>query len=194
MQTTELLREMWRTQRAWTLFLGILLVCNLVFFLAMQFVLSPRIDDREQRFLTMQAETRQILQGSGNLAGGGREQVFVRAGQDLTAFHQLIPEHRDLTGLIEELLVLAYRAGLDITQISYGTEKRQPVGLIQYDLSFGLTGRYEQLKRFIHALEQSPRIMSIQQMAMGSINKNGLPQATLQLKLESFFRNETVGT
>jgi len=96
-----------------------------------------------------------------------------------------VPDYQEFTGLIDELLVLSSRARLNITQISYRSEMLKEAPLLQYSLDFTVTGDYEQLKKFIFALEQSVRLITIKQISLQSAEETGV---NLRLGLETFFR------
>ena len=189
MQWGGLLGELWQRQRRWLLAVGILLVVNLGLFVLLQQFLVPRVVEREQRFIQRQDQARQLLRESGGFADTP-EQHFVRVRQDIARFQSIVPEHEDFTGLIDELLVLAYRADLNIRQIVYNTEDLPEVDLRQYDLSFSVTGSYENLKQFIHALEQSPRIMAIRQIELNTLDRENAEDGSLRLILQTVFRFE----
>lgn len=178
--------QLWGACRGLLLLLGGLLLANLALYVVLEQQVVPRIVEQEHLFLQRQAEVRQLLhtQGEGVKTP---EQGFVLARKDLETFRELIPEYRDFTGLVEELLVLASRARLDITQINYQPEERPKNGLLRYDLDFNVLGDYEQLKKFIHSLEQSTRLMAIRQVGLQGTDGMGV---NLRLRLETYFRPE----
>ena len=56
---------------------------------------------------------------------------------------------------------------------------------MQLDLKFNVAGDYDQIKRFIHSLEQSTRLIAIKQVGLQSANDEGV---NLRLNLETYFR------
>ena len=107
------------------------------------------------------------------------------ASQDLSKFQQAVPDYQEFTGLIEELLVLSGRARLNITQISYSSETLEKTPLLKFNLNFNVVGDYEQVKKFIHSLEQSVRLITIKQISLQGADGDGV---NLRLNLETFFR------
>lgn len=184
MRFLEILSQLWAVSRGLLLVLLGLLLANLALYAALDLQLVPRIADQERLFIQRQAEVRQLLHNQGEGAGSP-EQLFVLALQDLAQFREEIPDYREFTGLIEELLVLAGRANLDITQISYQPEELPKSDLLRYDLSFNVTGEYEQVKKFIHALEQSERLLAIRQIGLQGAPVEGV---SLRVRLETYFR------
>lgn len=184
-----LIRELWQGQWRWLLAVGLLLVINLSFYVVLQQFLVPRVVEREQRFIQRQDQARQLLREAEGIADTP-ERHYLRVRQDIEQFRTIIPEYEDFTGLIDELLVHAARSHLTIRQISYTTEALPSVALRQYDLAFTVNGRYENLKQFIHALEQSPRIMAIRQIALDTRDQASGQGVSLRLSLQTLFQLE----
>ena len=187
--SVELFREIWQSNRKPLILIAALLIVNLTTYVLLQQFFIPRVVDREERFISRQAEARQLLRQAGGNAETP-EQLFAQARRDIAEFQNIVPELSEFTGLVDELLMLAYRSQLNIDQISYTHKAAEKVDLLQYDLSFAVNGQYAQLKKFIHALEQSPRIMSIRQIALSSSDELGQAVVSLRLKLETVFQVE----
>lgn len=184
MRIKELLELLWSAHRGFLLVLGVLLCLNVFLFVFLGQFLVPEVVEEETRYLKRQTEVRQLLRNQGGSAETP-EQRYVLASQDLAKFEQTIPEYRDFTALIEELLVLSNRAGLNITQISYSSEGFEVAGLLKFSLNFNVEGNYEQLKKFIYSLEQSTRLISIKQLSLQSVQGDAVK---LGLNLETLFR------
>lgn len=186
MRVAEMSQQLWKSQKNMLLLLGGLLVLNLLLFAVLEQLVAPQVAAQESRFLKRQAEVRQLLHNKGG-ASKNPQQHFVLASQDLSRFHQAIPDYQEFTGLIEELLVLSVRAGLNINQISYSPEEMKTSPLLKFSLNFNVAGDYGQLKRFIHSLEQSVRLITIKQIGLQSADND---KVNLHLSLETFFRPE----
>jgi type IV pilus assembly protein PilO len=184
MRLKEMLEQLWKSYRGSLILLGVLLVLNLLLFTALQQFIAPRVAEQESRFLQEQAEVRQLLHKQGATAKSP-EQLYVLATQDLAKFQQAVPDYQEFTALIEELLVLSSRANLNITQISYRSEELPENLLLKFDLNFNVAGDYKQIKKFIHSLEQSVRLIAIKQISLQSADNDGV---SLRLSLETFFR------
>jgi type IV pilus assembly protein PilO len=184
MRLREILEQLWKSQRGLLILLGVLLVLNLLLFTALQQFIVPRVAEQEIRFLQEQSEVRQLLHKQGATAKSP-EQFYVLATQDLAKFQQAVPDYQEFTSLIEELLVLSSRANLNITQISYRSEELPENLLLKFDLNFNVAGDYKQIKKFIHSLEQSVRLLAIKQISLQSADNDGV---SLRLSLETFFR------
>lgn len=184
MRLKELLELLWQSQRSILLLLAVLLGLNLITYLVIEQLVVPQVTEQESRFLKRQAEIRLLLHNQGGSAKSPH-QLFVWASEDLARFQQSVPDYREFTGLIEELLVLSSRAQLNISQISYGAEALQGAPLLKLNLSFNVTGEYAQIKKFIHSLEQSIRLITIGQISLQSSDDDGVG---LRLNLETYFQ------
>ena len=184
MRWRELLEQLWKSQRGLLILLAALLALNLLIFAALEQLIVPKVAEQEVRFLQRQAEVRQQRHNQASTAITP-EQLYVLASQDVSKFQQAVPDYQEFTGLIEELLVLSNRARLNITQINYSSEELKQSPLLKFSLGFNVAGDYEQVKKFIHSLEQSVRLITIKQISLQSADNEGV---NLRLSLETFFR------
>jgi len=184
MRWRELLEQLWKTQRSLLILIGVLLVSNLLLVALLDQWLVPKVTEQESRFLQRQTEVRQMMRNQGS-AAITPEQLYLLASQDVVKFQQAVPDYQEFTGLIEELLILSSHAHLNITQINYTSEELKQSPLLKFSLSFNVAGDYEQVKKFIHSLEQSVRLITIKQISLQSSDNDGVK---LRLNLETFFR------
>lgn len=184
MHWKELAGQLWKSHRSPLLLLGILLIVNLALFAALEQFVTPRVAEQESTFLQRQAEVRQLLRTQGG-ATNTPEQAYLMAAQDLSKFRQAIPDYKEFTGLIEDLLVLSNSARLNITKIAYNSTQLKENELLKLELKFNVAGDYDQIKRFIHSLEQSTRLIAIKQISLQGASDKGV---NLRLTLETYFR------
>jgi len=174
----------WRTEprllKACLVFLGL----NLVMLLLGSQWISPKILDAEREMIRLQAEVR----GSGS--GGAvtsPQGLYKRAGDDLEKVYELIPGREKLSDLVLDISSLAQSAGFEIEHVSYKPEQIDEVDLLGYTLSFKVNGSYRQLKKFIHLLETSSRIIILDSIGLaGSGNSGG--RTSLNLTLTTYFQ------
>ena len=184
MRLKDLIEHLWSSHRSSLYLLGGLLTLNVLLLVALDQFVVPRVTAQETRFMQRQAEVRQLLHKQRG-AANSPEQKYVLASQDLSRFLQAVPKYQEFTGLIEELLVLSGRAHLDISRVSYTSGKLKKSSLLQFGLNFNVAGDYEQVKKFIHSLEQSVRLITIKQISLQSVDDDGV---NLRLSLETFFQ------
>jgi type IV pilus assembly protein PilO len=185
MRWNELARQLWKSHRSLLILLGVLAILNLLTYVALVQFVAPRIAEQESTFLKRQTEVRRLLRNQGGPTNTP-EQTYLMAVQDLAKFRQAIPDYREFTGLIEELLVLSSRSHLNITQIGYNSTQLEESALLKFELNFNVAGDYDQIKRFIHSLEQSTRLIAIKQIGLEGADDKSV---NLRLKLETFFRS-----
>jgi type IV pilus assembly protein PilO len=187
MNKESIFRAAWRLNKGFPLAIATLLVLNIVAFALLTFLASPRINALERQYISLQNKVRE-----GRQAGreAERPQTIYRQGkEDLKKFWAAIPPQKDFTALIGEIFSLAKNAGLAIDQITY-TPKEEEKGLLSDALSFTVTGKYEQVKKFIFSLEQSKRLIALEQISLSGGEQSGKEQVSLHLKLSTYFRTE----
>lgn len=190
MRLAALAGQVWKYHHKALVALAGLLVLNLLLFVVITQWLVPQVNDQEILFLQQQAEMRTRLHSQGEGARSP-EKLYVLVSQDVSKFRQSVPEYQDFTSLIEELLVLSSAARLNITQIGYASEKLDESPLLKFKLSFNVAGEYEQIKKFIHSLEQSARLLIIKQVSLKGSDEKGV---NLLLNIETFFRTGSQGS
>jgi Tfp pilus assembly protein PilO len=184
MSPAEFARQLWSGQRLLVSGTGLLLVVNLTVGLALHYYLVPTVNGREQQLLQRQAELR-----GGASSDDSPEQLFADGERDLAAFRSKIPPYREFTGLLIELQEMADMANLELSQVSYKNDREQDDDLLRYTLTFTLAGGYRDIKQFVHALEQSPRLLILGEIGLQGVEQDDYEtEVRLQLSLETFFR------
>lgn len=183
MRFKDILNHLWENHRNTLVLLVALLVLNVLFYVVVEEFLTPRVVDKEQKYLKRQAEVRDILHNQASSATSP-EQLYVLGSQDLSEFNQSIPPYLEFTALIEELLILSEDAGLNIAQITYNSEATENNQFLRLNLSFSVSGDYVDIKKFIYSLEQSARLLAIKQISLQSESSQAV---NLRLALETYF-------
>jgi len=186
MVSRDLFQQFWDAHRGTLVALVVLLVLNLVLIATLNSYLLPRVAEEEDHFVKRQIEVRNILRKQGGQVKTPEHQ-FVIAQQDLGEFWEVVPDYESFTDLISELERLSKSAQLELTQVSYKAESITQNSLLRFDLNFNLTGEYEQLKKFIHSLEQSRRLITIREVSLRSAEQGVV---SLRLKMETYFHPE----
>ena len=187
MARESLLVAAWRFNRKYPLLILGLLLLNLVVYLLMVYLVTPWVGGLERRFIEQQAQVRLTQQG---LAALATPQTIFRQGQaDLQSFRQDVPLRRDFPALMSDLYLLAQKAGLDIERITYDPKIVTEADLLRYGLVFSVAGDYGQVKAFVHSLEQSSRLIAIEEIALSSgENDQGNRSVLLRLRLSTYFK------
>jgi len=186
-QLQQLALTVWRSEpRLFTL----VLVCaalNLVLLVALQGFLSPAITSVERDMIKLQADVRSL--GAGGVALSP-DRLYAKAGEDIERVRSLIPAREKLSGLVLDIGKLAEEAGLAIERISYDPEKLESHALLSYSLSFTVNGSYRQLKKFVHLLEVSRRLIVLDSISLVEGGKGA--GISMRLKITTFFKESEV--
>lgn len=177
-----------RISRALPVVVGVMLVLNLAGYFLISTLLVPRNQSSERSVQTKQRQVRSAQQRAGDIITPQKD--YFKKEQELQTFIESLPPKKDFTGLIRELFVLASTAGLDIDQIKYSPQQLDTENILEYGVSFDVTGRYAQLKRFIFELEQSPRVLIIDQLVLTKRGNADQDNVGLRIQLTTFFREE----
>lgn len=187
MARESLLLAAWRFNRKYPLTILGLLLLNLAVYLLMVYLVTPWVGGLERRFIEQQAQVRQTQQG---LAALATPQTIFRRGQaDLQSFRDEVPLRREFPALMSDLYLLAQKAGLDIERITYDPKIVTEAQLLRYSLVFSVAGDYGQVKAFVHSLEQSSRLIAIEEIALSSgEDAEGDRSVLLRLRLSTYFK------
>lgn len=174
----------WRVNRIYPLLLFGLLLVNILLYVVLSATVFPSEDALQRDFLAVESQLRNRHSPRASSAESLRQ-----AEAEFAQFQRSIPPREDFSALIGDLYALASDSELLLTQISYQPKELAAEGLLAYSLSFSVAGTYPQLKRFIHGLEQSRRLIMIDDLSL-----NGAPASddgegvTLNLHLTTYFR------
>lgn len=181
-----LIVAIWRTNRTFPLIMAALLVANILLFLGLSRMYSPRVEELERRYLAAQGEAHEAALRRERMATPqGR---FQKNQEDLQTFRAAIPPRGEFSELVREIFSLADGAGLVIERVSY--EPQAEGNLLRYSLSFSVTGDYGQIKKFIHSLEQSPRMIAIEELALSGKEAAEGGGVSLRVRLATYFKSQ----
>lgn len=177
-------QAVWQANRTLPLLLAGLLLLNLLLYAALVTTVFPAEEELEREFLAVQSQSR------GHATPRLNDAEALKAGQtELDRFYASIPPRAEFSALIGDLYRLAGESGLLLTQISYQPKELSAEGLLTYTLNFSVAGTYPQLKRFIHGLEQSSRLIMIESLGLkGEAASDDGEGVTLDLRLTTYFR------
>ncbi|MHB1397591.1 MAG: type 4a pilus biogenesis protein PilO [Trichloromonadaceae bacterium] len=187
MARESLLVAAWHFNRKYPLIILGLLLLNLTVYFLMVYWVTPWVGGLERRFIEQQAQVRQTQQGLAALATP--QTIFRRGQSDLQSFRDQVPLRSEFPALMSDLYLLAREAGLDIERITYDPKIPTEAELLRYGLVFAVAGDYGQVKRFVHSLEQSSRLIAIEEIALSAgENEQGQSSVLLRLRLSTYFK------
>lgn len=182
-----LIVAVWRTNRVFPLVIVGLLLLNVLVYLGISQYLAPRIAELEDRYIAAQDDARQAVHRREQLATP--QQRYKKNEEDLQTFWQAIPPRGQFSELIREIFSLSGEAGLSIERISY--EPKMEGSMLRYALSFSVAGNYGQIKKFIYSLEQSPRILAIEELALSGKEASEGEPVNLRVRLSTYFKSNS---
>lgn len=181
MNRKPVLVAVWSAHRFLLMGLAGLLGLNILLFSLLNFGVAPKLEKTERGLALLQ----QQLRTSDALAP---QQAYEQGVKDYASFSALLPSLRDFSELIGDLYILAEQSNLEISQIGYTQKELPDSGLLAYALKFSLTGTYDELKRFIYGLEESKRLVVIEQMTLNAARgEEGAALVSLSLSLTTYF-------
>lgn len=184
MNRKPVLVAVWSAHRLLLLGLGGLLGLNILLFSLLYFGVAPKLSQTERAL----SELQQQLRKSDTLAP---QQAYEQGKIDYARFSDLLPSLRNFSELIGDLYALANNCNLEISQIGYTQKELPEAGILSYTLKFSLTGSYDELKRFIYGLEESKRLVVIEEMTLNAAKgEEGEALVTLNLNLTTYFGTE----
>jgi Tfp pilus assembly protein PilO len=183
MNRKPVLVAVWSAHRTLLLGLGGLFGLNLLLFSFLYFGVAPKLSQSERELALLQQELR-----SGDAVAP--QQGYEQGREDYARFRALLPSLRNFSELIGDLYTLAEQCNLEISQINYTQKDLPGSGWLAYALKFSLTGTYDELKRFIYGLEESKRLVVIEQITLNSAKGEEGGLVSLSLSLTTYFGTE----
>jgi Tfp pilus assembly protein PilO len=117
--------------------------------------------------------------------GLGRLHALKRAELDLEKWKELLPQKREFSKAIASLADIAKRHRVAVPSISYQQVALDQKGFSKVSFSFTVSGRYEDIRRFIYTLETSKGFLIIEDMVLETSSKSGA-RVEIQMKVSAF--------
>jgi type IV pilus assembly protein PilO len=192
MARESILLTAWRLNRRIPILIVGLILLNIAAYVVMSNVVAPRLDALERRYIERQSQVREVrLTGQTGAAAGSPREIYRRGVEDLGQFRTAIPPRTEFTALIGEIFSLAGKAGLSIDRIGYDPKEVAGQELLRYTLDFSVSGDYGQIKRFVYSLEQSDRLIAIEELSLsGGEGKSKEGDVNLRVRLTTYFKTD----
>lgn len=151
-----------------------LVAMNVLLFSFIVFYQNSRLQDLqatwfEQRRLAKAGESRAPIA------------IFRDGKADLATFRERIPEKREYTRLVGELLELAENNGLSTGSITYKPSEIKNENLVTYAVTMNVAGKYAGIKSLIFDIQRLPEIITIDSLAL---NGEGLTEESVDMRLQ----------
>jgi Tfp pilus assembly protein PilO len=182
-------RRIFREHQRTIVLLAILFVANIVAYAAFVYPLGQRVANIQQRDQAadraLRAARAEQAQAAGTLTGKDRATAELQ-----TFYADVLPKNlagaRRLTHL--RLPQLARQSGLRYEQSQYETVEERGSTLEALRISMILSGSYNEMRTFIHALENAPEFVVIDNVALAEDDPS-VGSLVVTLRLSSYFRS-----
>jgi type IV pilus assembly protein PilO len=183
-----LLKVVWEQNRNILVTLSLLLLVCGGFSLADNLYVEPELETLLSEQTSLHSQLRQLQQRV--TAEGMPLSTAERMASDLREFHAKIPSKAKFADFIGDLFSWADKVDLTIRQVAYQPKAESDSGFLEYGLSFSVQGDYGQLKKFIHLLENSSRILIVNNIALtGRPEPDGeKSEVALAIQLTTYFQ------
>ena len=190
MSKIALLKAIWAQSRGLLFFICALIVLSLGLWIYQAQFIAPETERLHHQQVLLQ---NQVRDREAKLAESGVPVSTVeKRAENLLKFSAMIPEKQYFADFVGDLFSWAEQADLTIDQISYQPKVDPEASYLLYALSFSVQGTYDQLKKFIHLLENSSRILIIDQLSLtGKRETSNSAVVSLQINLKTFFHEGT---
>lgn len=108
---------------------------------------------------------------------------FGRGEEQLETFKKMLPAKSDYTGILRQVFKMAKEDGVKSDSIS-ATKKevaQNQDDIVQISFSMPVSGRYKDVRKFIHDMEVSPLFLNIDNLGLASNEGTGEIAVTLGL-------------
>jgi hypothetical protein len=107
----------------------------------------------------------------------GERVINAQIGVD--SFKARIPDHKGLTGVLDDIFGAARENGLRIPTGDYSPKTVKETDISKYTIRFPVEGTYPQIKRFIYDIEALGHLLAVEEIAFSS----GKGDGTIGLKI-----------
>lgn len=159
----------------WVLLTGLLVIGVVLVHLLVVMPAQARLDQAEAAWRAARDKAAQRLDARA-------------ARKDLTRVLNALPAHRDFVQLPFALAQVAQRDRVAVPSLSSSLEKAEADRFPAAMLRGAVTGRYEDLRRFIHHLERTDGFLFIDSLEVGQSNKK-TGTVTFNLAVRTYIRD-----
>ncbi|MGC4099193.1 MAG: type 4a pilus biogenesis protein PilO [Nitrospira sp.] len=114
-----------------------------------------------------------------------------KAKQDVSRVWAMLPAERDVTPLALKISDEAKRDRVTLPALSYKTEPTVVTNTSKGVLQGPMTGRYEDLRRFIYGLEATEKLLFIEDLELTGAGRAQDTLLTFNVKIATYLRDET---
>lgn len=148
---------------------------------AVDMVGVQRVEDRRAVLAREWEEARQVLM---------QHREARKARKDVSQVWAALPSERDFAPLALGISEEAKHDNVTLPALSYKTEATTVAHTSKGVLQGSMTGKYEDLRRFIYDLETAEELLFIEDLELAGSSHPGEPQVTFNIKIATYLRGE----
>lgn len=169
---------------------AVIAAVNLLFYLFMAYPQRYQAENREKEYLSLRHKLAD-LRADVTLAKRVEEGKATMAG-----LKGRLPAKDDLPAMIREIHGLARKYNLKIPTVKYEPKREKGEAMMRLLITLPVVGEYPDIRRFIHEMETSDRLVMLENMGIatsGGTGKAGNERgAQLQLTMSTYIRPEAM--
>lgn len=147
-----------------------------------QFVLNPLMKQRSALESSVQGLQQQTAQIRAQLRDLKQlEQQYQEVQTELQHFQELIPDQKEIPGLLKQIELMGLQCNVDVPNIS----TTQPIDRGKYramNINLSIDGRFLDDLQFFHRLASAPRLITVQNVGFSSYDE---VKGTMQVSIKA---------
>ena len=114
---------------------------------------------------------------------------FAVNNRELDDFYGHLLPREDFDRFLGELFDFSTQAGLLLDRISFQPNSHNSQRILEYRVRFNVSGSYDQIRKFVHLLENSPRLIAIRTLSLSGKAKTA-SRISVGMEIDTFFQLE----
>lgn len=123
-----------------------------------------------------------------NLSQKAEEMDYELTKKDIDKFFDMLSAYQDYPGMINDLFEMAYSFDLSVDNSKYKYTTFKEGALTKVEINFPVEGKYFNVKKFIHELQNSEWFIVIEDLSLVKKNGKKSKELSLDLKLAAYFK------
>ena len=172
--------------RRFYLVAGTVFIFNVIFLLALVLPNNADVDVLKEEYSSFRKDRTSKRAELKMIADSGA--ALETMNGDIEAFLNSLPDKATMSAIVREFHRLAKKSALSISSAKYSPPVKEGKYLIKNDISFPVSGRYKNIRRFIYKLEKMPYLMTIDDPALtskGDLTVSVTIRISLYLRVEA---------
>ena len=162
--------------------LALVVAGNVGFYTLVVQPLSERQREHVQRLLALQGQ----LHGLKTRTNALKAQI--KTLKEVEEYRRKFPERNSVVRVSGELKQVAETLSLKLPSITYQPETVKDVDLFRVRLTLSVEGAYNQVRHFLHELENRRQYLVVEQMGLSDRGQGPANQVGMNLSLAGYFR------